>query len=86
MGMLLGLLAMVVGLAWLVCFVMVLIKMFQTEGPLYGILGLICGLYAMIWGWMNAEKLNIKNLMMAWTGLTVLYFILYGLTMATMFG
>jgi hypothetical protein len=47
------------------------IKLFQTEGVLYGILGLICGLYALIWGWMNAEKMNIKNLMLIWTGLLV---------------
>ncbi|MBK6314382.1 MAG: hypothetical protein IPF53_08715 [Blastocatellia bacterium] len=76
MGMLIGLLAMVAGLGSLVCFIIVLIKLFQTEGPLYGILGLICSLYTLIWGWMNADKLNIKNIMLIWTGLLVLSIIL----------
>lgn len=76
MGMLVGLLAMVAGLGSLVCFIIVLIKLFQTEGPLYGILGLICSLYTLIWGWMNADKLNIKNIMLIWTGLLVLSIIL----------
>jgi hypothetical protein len=76
MGMLIGLLAMVAGLGSFVCFIIVLIKLFQTEGPLYGILGLICGLYTLIWGWMNADKQNIKNIMLIWTGLLVLSIVL----------
>ena len=76
MGMLIGLLAMVAYLGSLVCFIIVLIKLFQTEGPLYGILGLICGLYTLIWGWMNADKQNIKNIMLIWTGLLVLSIVL----------
>jgi len=50
-----------------ICFVIVLIKLFQNEGALKGILGLICGLYTFIWGWMNATKLGIKNIMLIWT-------------------
>jgi hypothetical protein len=57
--------------------IMVLIKLFQTEGPLKGIIGFICFLYTYIWGWMNANKLNIKNLMLIWTGLIVVLVILY---------
>ena len=56
----------------LACYVMVLIKMFSAEGPLKGILALICGLYAFVWGWMNAAKFNLKNIMLAWTALIVL--------------
>jgi len=56
----------------LVCYVMVLIKMFPAEGALKGILALICGLYAFVWGWMNAAKFNLKNIMLAWTALIVL--------------
>jgi len=55
---------------------MVLIKLFQNEGPLKGILGLICGLYTYIWGWMNANKLGIKNLMLIWTVLIILLIVL----------
>jgi hypothetical protein len=42
-------LASLVGLASLVCFVMVLIKQFQTAGALHGIIGLItCGIWTFI--------------------------------------
>lgn len=56
----------------LACWVMVLIKMFPAEGALKGILALICGLYAFVWGWMNAAKFNLKNIMLAWTACIVL--------------
>jgi len=72
----LGILAMVAGIAALVCQIIVVVKMFQTAGALQGIIGLICGLWAFIWGWMNAGKVGIKNVMMIWTGLIILYIIL----------
>jgi hypothetical protein len=50
-----------------VCWVMVLIKMFPAEGPLKGILAIICGLYAFVWGWINASRFNLRNIMLAWT-------------------
>ena len=62
-----------------VCWVMVLIKMFPAEGPLKGILGVFCGLYAFIWGWMNAGRLGLKNIMLAWTACFVLTIILGGM-------
>jgi hypothetical protein len=57
-----GALAFVAGLV-------VLFKLFQKEGILKGILGLICMLYTYIWGWMhvNDESLKLKNWMYAWT-------------------
>lgn len=72
----LGLLAMLVSLGCLICFIIVLIKLFQNEGALKGILGLICGLYTFIWGWLNSAKLNIKTIMMVWTLLIILVIIL----------
>jgi hypothetical protein len=51
----------------LVCWIMVLLKMFPAEGTLKGILAIICGLYAFIWGWMNASKFNLRNIMLIWT-------------------
>ena len=51
----------------LVCWVMVLIKMFPAEGALKGVLAIICGLYAFIWGWMNASRFNLRNIMVVWT-------------------
>jgi hypothetical protein len=56
------------GLVSLVCWIMVLIQMFKVQGALHGILGIICGLYAFIWGWMKATELNLKNVMLVWTG------------------
>ena len=70
-------LASLVGLGSLVCFVMVLIKQFQTAGALHGVIGLVtCGIWTFIWGWMRAGVLNLKNLMLIWTGLIVLAIVL----------
>jgi hypothetical protein len=71
-----NILIMVVALADLVVAIMVLVKLFQNEGALKGILGLICGLYTFIWGWMNANRLGIKNLMIIWTLLIILLIVL----------
>ena len=67
-----GLLAIPIGIGSLICFIIVLIKLFQNEGALKGILGLICSLYTFVWGWMNASRLNIKNIMIIWTILIVI--------------
>jgi hypothetical protein len=60
-------LALVAGIA-------VLIKLFQKEGVLKGILGLICMLYTYIWGWMHVkdESLKLKTWMWIWTGAILL--------------
>ena len=60
----------------IVCWIMVLIQMFKNAGAVHGIIGILCSLYAFIWGWMNAGKLGIRNLMLAWTLILVLYIIL----------
>ncbi len=54
-----------------VCFVIVLIKLFQQKGVLHGILGIICFLYTFIWGWMEATRLNLKVVMLIWTALAL---------------
>ncbi|MGI9069151.1 MAG: hypothetical protein ACR2HX_22455 [Pyrinomonadaceae bacterium] len=64
----LGILGMIAGLGSIICFIIVLIKQFQSGGVVHGIIGIItCGIWTLIWGWMNAGKLNIKNIMMIWT-------------------
>jgi hypothetical protein len=75
----LGMLGLLLWLGCLICFIIVLIRMFQDAGVLHGILGLICGLYAFIWGWMNATRLNIRNIMMIWTLLIILSIIVNAL-------
>jgi hypothetical protein len=64
-------------IAW-VAGIVVLIRLFQIEGLLKGILGLICMLYTFIWGWMNVkrEELQLKTWMYLWTGAIVLGVIL----------
>jgi hypothetical protein len=57
----------------IICQIIVAIKIFQNDGALKGILALICGLFGLIWGWMNSSRLGIKNIMMIWTVLIIVY-------------
>jgi hypothetical protein len=73
----------IVGIASLVCFVMVLVKMFQNGQTGLAIacilLLFVCGIGALVtfvMGWINSAKWNIKNIMLAWTGCWVLGIIL----------
>lgn len=72
----LAILGMLAAVAAFVCQIFVVVKMFQTAGAVQGIIGLICGIWSFIWGWMNAGKLGIKNIMLIWTVLIVLCIIL----------
>jgi hypothetical protein len=81
-----AILAQLVGLGSLVCFVLVVIKLFQQKGVLHGILGILCGLYTFIWGWMEAGRLGIKNIMVIWTVLLVLGIVLNVLVMQSVSG
>ena len=68
-----GILALVALIGCVICWIIVLIKIFQNDGALKGIIGLICSLFAFIWGWINADRLGVKKIMMAWTLLLILY-------------
>ena len=70
-----SLVSILIGLGSLVCAIIVLIKLFQTKGILHGILGLLCGLYTFIWGWMNADRLGIRPIMILWSILIILGFV-----------
>ena len=72
----LGILALVVLLGLIVCQIIVAIKIFQNDGALKGIIALLCGLFGLIWGWMNADRLGVKQIMMIWTVLIIIYCIL----------
>lgn len=78
-------LLILIELAIFVCFIMVLIKQFQNAGAVHGIIGIItCTIWTFIWGWMNATKLNIRNLMLAWTVLILICIVIqfaFGITM-----
>jgi tetratricopeptide (TPR) repeat protein len=69
----------------LISFIVVLIKLFRKEGVLKGILGLYCGLYTFIWGWMKHRELNLTKAMAVWTCVSLLSVILpvaFGFTSA----
>jgi uncharacterized membrane protein len=48
--------------------IVVLVKLFQKEGFLKGLLGFICMLYTFIWGLQNMknEELKLKTWMYVW--------------------
>ncbi|MDQ5843758.1 MAG: hypothetical protein M3539_00490 [Acidobacteriota bacterium] len=85
-----AILAMLIGLASFICFIIVLIKQFQNGGVVHGIIGIItCGIWTFIWGWMNASNLNIRNIMMAWTVLILLGLVInfaFGVSMVPYYG
>jgi len=69
---------MISGIAGIVVWVIgivVVIKLFQKEGVMKGILGLICMLYTFYWGWKNAKEQNLTTMMWIWTGIIVVSFI-----------
>lgn len=82
MAIVMNLISIAISIGALICFIMVLIKLFQEKGILHGILGLICGLYTFIWGWLNADRLGIKTIMLIWTGLILLSLVFGGVSTA----
>lgn len=76
MGGLLQILNALLSLGSIACLIIVVIKLFKEKGVAHGILGIICGLYTFIWGWQNANRLNIRNIMLIWTAIFVLNLII----------
>jgi hypothetical protein len=64
---LLLLLSSVAAIASIVCWIIVLTKLFPAEGALKGIFAVICGIYALIWGWQNVNRYNLKTVMIIWS-------------------
>jgi len=59
--------ALVAGLGSIVCWIITLIQLFKKESVIMGILGIICGIYAFIWGWLKVKETNQKTIMLVWT-------------------
>jgi hypothetical protein len=72
----LSILAWVVLVVCIICQIIVAIKIFQNDGALKGILALICGLFGFVWGWMNSSRLGVKNIMILWTLMIIIFAIL----------
>ena len=70
------------GLGCLVCMIMVLIPLFKEKGPGLGILGIFCGIFTYVWGWMNIKQHNLKKIMMIWTACFVVVLIGYAIMTA----
>lgn len=64
---LLGILAFAAFIAQIVCWIIVLTKMFPAEGALKGVLAVICNIYALIWGWLNVSRYNLQKVMIIWS-------------------
>ena len=82
MAIILSILGIIAGIGSLVCWILILIKLFQEKGVLHGILGIICAIYPFIWGWINVGRLDAKNIMIAWTVCIILGMLLNGAGMA----
>ena len=74
MGTLLNLLSFVCGIGSLICFILVLVQMFQRGQTSLGVACIVLvfccgigGLIAFVYGWMNAKGWDIQNVMLAWT-------------------
>ncbi|MEE2827997.1 MAG: hypothetical protein VX498_02315 [Myxococcota bacterium] len=88
MAMALSALVGIAALVSFVCWIMILIKMFgdkENGGVGKGIFGLICSLYALIWGWQNHGTHNNKGVMMAWTA-AIIFSIVANVLITVMFG
>ncbi len=63
----LGILAFVALIAQIVCWIIVLTKLFPAEGALKGIFAVICSIYAFIWGWIHVSRYNLQKVMMIYS-------------------
>ena len=74
MPLVISLLQLALGVGSLVCFIMVIVKMFQNDATglaIASLLLLLCGigaLVAFVYGWVKAAEWGITNVMLAWTG------------------
>ena len=60
-------LSLLFSIVGLILFIIVIIKLFKAEGALKGILGIICGIYPFIWGWVKHKEQKITKIMALWT-------------------
>ncbi len=72
--LLVNLLAFIIGIGSLICFILVLVKMFQNDQVTMGVVCIVlifCGigpLVAFVYGWIKSSEWNIQKLMLIWTG------------------
>jgi hypothetical protein len=81
-GILVLLLMIAIGLVSLVCWIMTLIKIFKSNVGL-GILGIVCGIFAFIYGWVKTEEYKNKKVMIVWTA-AILFSLLLNIVSAAL--
>ena len=59
-----------------ICWILVLIKMFQNGQTGLGILSIFCGIVAFIYGWVKVNEWNLKTVMIVWTACWALSIVL----------
>lgn len=71
------------GIVSLICYIFVVVKMFQEGDTVMGIICavgfFVCGvgvLVAFVYGWMKSSVWELKPVMLAWTGFWIAGFIL----------
>lgn len=66
----------------LVCWIKVLIVLFSKAGVGLGILGIICSLFAFIWGWVKHKEYGLTKVMTVWTVAVVASIVVNGMNTA----
>ncbi len=85
MSVLLMVLLAACGIGSLVCWIIVLIKIFGESVGL-GILGIVCGLFAFIYGWVKCAEYGIQKVMFVWTAFFGVSILLQVITMVLIGG
>ena len=87
----LGIISILFGVVSLVCYIMVVIQMFQHGQSGLGIAAIVLlhcfgigALLAFVYGWVKAGEWKIQNVMIAWTAVVVINVVLNGYIYATM--
>jgi hypothetical protein len=68
----LTILVFAIAIVSLVCWIKVLIVLFSKAGVGLGILGIICALFAFIWGWVKHKEYGLTKVMAVWTAAIVI--------------
>ncbi|MBE2282586.1 MAG: hypothetical protein IAE77_03890 [Prosthecobacter sp.] len=82
-GLTLGLFA-VIAIVSIICWIKVLIALFKNAGVGLGILGIICAIFAFVWGWVKSGSLGLRGTMITWTLCLVGSFVVQGKMAADM--
>ena len=60
-------------LTGLVCWIIILVKLFKNGDTATGVIGIFCGVVAYIVGWMKADELDSTKVMLVWTVAIIAY-------------